>query len=133
MSFNFEIAADQSVEDAFEMSDLLVSVSAPTTERQPELLFNHVMSSVVVNIISDESFDDAVLTLQAINNATCNLSAQTYTATGSSTTIAAAKNAELGLKAIVAPQTIAANTPFATLTVGGRSYEWTTLEDMAFR
>ncbi len=132
MSFDFEAAVDQSVDDAYEMSDLLVSKSEPTTERQPELLFNHVMSNVVINIISSESFDDATMTLQAINTATCNLSAETYVAKGSSTTITAAVNSGVGLKAIVAPQTIAANTTFATLTVNGKVYTWTTLEEMTF-
>lgn len=114
------------------MSDLLVSIIDSTQERQPELIFDHVMSNVVVNIISIDSFDGAELTLNALNNAICNLSTQSYISKGSTTTINAATVDGLGLKAIVAPQSIAANTVFATLTVGERVYNWTLLDTLTF-
>ncbi|MFR9649991.1 MAG: fimbrillin family protein [Rikenellaceae bacterium] len=132
MSFNFEVIADQRVDDAYEKSDLLVAVSGVTSDRQPELIFDHVMSNVVISIISDDGYEDATLTLNALNNATCNLSTQTYTATGSTTTITAMKDVDTKYKSIIVPQEISANTLFATLTVGENVYEWTTLEAMAF-
>ncbi|MFI3323862.1 MAG: fimbrillin family protein [Rikenellaceae bacterium] len=132
MSFNFEIAADQSIDDTYEMSDLLVAVSSPTTERQPGLTFDHVMSNIVISVIPSDDCEGAILTLNAQNNATCNLSTQTYTATGNSTTITSIQDVDTKYKSIIAPQEVSANTLFATLTVGDQVYEWTTLEAMTF-
>lgn len=131
MEFDFEIATDQRVSDGYEMSDLLTSTTSPTTERQPELQFYHRMSNIIINIISDDDFSDAVLTFNALNNVECNLNESTFESTGSSTTIYATTNGSTGFKAILAPQTIDANTEFATLTIGDNVYTWTLIEEFA--
>lgn len=67
-----------------------------------------------------------------MNNAECNLSDSTFEGKGDNTTIYAATNSIIGFQAIIAPQTIATNTTFATLTIGGEVYTWTTLEELSF-
>ncbi len=132
MSFDFEVIADQSIEDAYELSDLLTSSTQPTTVLQPELSFYHRMSSIVINIISDDDFSDATLSFNALNNVACDLSESTFEAQGNKTTIIAASNSNIGFKAILAPQTIDINSEFATLTIADKVYTWTLLEDLTF-
>ncbi len=132
MSFDFEVATDQRVDDAYEMSDLLTSKTSPTTERQPELSFYHRMSSIIINIISDDDFSEATLSFVALNSVECDLNESTFESKGSTATIYAATNSNTGFKAILAPQVIAANEEFATLTIGDKVYTWTLLEDLTF-
>lgn len=130
MSFDFEVAADQRDNNTYEMCDLLTSSISSTQERQPQLSFYHRMSSVVINVISDDDFSSAVLTFNAKTTTECNLSDATFSATGSATTIYAADNSNIGFKAIVAPQTIDANSEFAVLTIEDKVYTWTLIEDL---
>ncbi len=135
VEFNFSVATDQSQGDNYEMSDLLTSQSEATNERQPTLSFYHRMSNVVVNIISDKSFEGATLSFNAVAEAECNLADATFVANEDAerSNIKAALNSDIGFKAIITPQTAAANQDFATLTVGNEVYVWNPIENIEFK
>ncbi len=122
-SFSFSILADQSSGDNYEMSDLLIANASATSSICPELEFYHKMANVVINITTSGKSGGA-MEIEAKNTATCDVVGGTYVASGSDVTITPAASGSAGYTAIVAPQTIAANSLIATYVVGGITYTW---------
>lgn len=129
-TFSFEVYTDQSVDDNYEMSDLLVSVMDATHDLSPTLAFNHVMSSIIINF-TDTSLAGGVMTLHAVGGIEADLDAETYTATGSVEDITMALSGTT-YKVIFAPQSISAGDVLATYEVNGKSYEWVVGSDWSF-
>lgn len=131
--FSFEVAKDQNEGANYAESDLMTSYVAATNAPTPNLEFDHLLSNVIVNIVSsDVDLDDAVATLNAKVAADCNIKTGAVTASGDDATINMAKKSEQAFAAIVVPQIIAANTALATVTVGGEPYELVLDEETVF-
>lgn len=130
-SFNFEIKADQTVSDNYEMSDLLTSKIEPTNESCPKLSFNHRMSNIIINITS-AGVSGGDISIRSKNQVTCDVSGGIFTASGESVTITPVVNGNSGFKAIIAPQTITSGTVFATYIVDNMTYTWKPQTDLVF-
>ncbi len=128
-SFTFELLADQSSGDNFEMSDLLIATQDATSELCPTLTFSHTLSNLVVNI-SDTSLAGGVLKVFAASEALIDVDSKSYTASGSTAEFTAAANGDASYKLIMAPQTISAGDVIATYTVDGMTYRWVATFDL---
>ncbi len=119
-SLDFYALADQSADGAFEASDMLFA-SITSSDSVPKLEFNHTMSSIVVNVVSDEEGS-------AIFNAKVGLrygvTSGSTSALGNSVAITPASNGTASYKLILAPQTVASGSTLATYTVGSLTYDW---------
>ena len=148
-AYPFEIAKDQSRDaengklGGYEASDFLwakASEISPTASKIV-LTFNHIMAGVNVTIVEGEGFTDgefsgldkSVLVTNTKRQTTIDFSTGTVTAVGdmpATGTIPYKKGDDF--RAIVAPQTVAANTPLFTLTVGGLPYVFSKSEDFEY-
>lgn len=123
-SFSFSALERQDTGDNFEMSDLLASVTAPTSDNCPTLDFNHMMTSIVMEITTP-GYEDGELIIYADATATVEVSAgKCYASSNNSTKIYAYNSGDGSFKAILAPQTIAAGTLTAVYSIDGETYEW---------
>ncbi len=129
-SFNFAVEADQSADDNFEMSDLLVASQDATSELCPTLVFDHVMSSIVIDVPSTVANGEMKFFLAG--EAIIDVANESYTASDEATEIVAAANGDASYKVIFAPQTIPAGSVVATYVANGKSYTWTVSSSFTF-
>ncbi len=122
-NFTFEVLADQSSAENYEMSDLLISTQEQTSDSSPALVFNHVLSGIVINITNSE-LEGGELKIFANNETTIDLSNQTYTATESSAELTPLQIGDMSYKVVVAPQTIKAGAAVASYSIDGKIYTW---------
>lgn len=152
-TYPFELAKDQSKDaengylGGYEASDFLWAKAdgdgegiSPTASKII-LTFNHIMAGVSVTLIEGEGFEPgefAALKKSALVTNTkrqtmVNLSTGKVTAIGETPTtgtIPYKKGEEF--RAIVAPQTVTANTPLFRLTVDGMPYSFSKAEDITY-
>lgn len=145
----FEIAKDQSRDaenghlGGYEASDFLWARAAgiSPTSSKVVLQFHHMMAGVRVTVAEGEGFaegefatlDKAVLVTNTKRQTTINFGTGEVTAVGdvpTTGTIPYKKGDEF--RAIVAPQTVAANTPLFSLTVDGLPYVFTKSEGFEY-
>lgn len=127
---SFTVESDQGSGSNYTLSDLMLGYAASTSNTTPQLTFNHLLSRIVVNIISsDVELVDVVATLQAATTVEYNLTELTATSSQVAT-LNMASNGESSYKAIVAPHTVAANELFGEVWVNGISYELTYESDI---
>ncbi len=120
--FNFAIYTDQSIAANYTASDMLVSKVEQSAQIKPTMLFYHTMSIINVTL-EGVSADDSAVALYAKNNATVNITAESYQATGEVATFTPSMNSA-GFSVIVAPQLLSPS-DLATLTIGDDTYTWT--------
>lgn len=116
----FSAQTNQAADGAYEASDMLYA-SIASSDAIPQLSFYHKMSSIVVNIVSDDS---GSVVFNAKVGLSCDVKSGSTSATGSSVEITPASNGTASYKVIIAPQTVASGTTFATYTVGSLTYDW---------
>ncbi len=138
-SFSFEIPTDQNSSDGYEKGDLLVAKIADSSSTNPTLQFSHTMSNleVTISIVKDGEPLSGVtvskISFMALNNASCNIASSSYLGTGSSAEITPAQvTANTKYSMILSPQTIAASTVFASITIGETTYTWSPSSDIEF-
>ncbi len=123
-SFWFAPALDQSADDNYEMSDLLLAKTSYTSDNCPLLDFYHVMTSIVVDIKTPGK-EGGVMTFYGFGDVWVDV--DKFSTSSASTTqngYIAADNGTGSYKVILAPQTVAAGTLMASYSVGGTTYEW---------
>lgn len=130
--FAFEIKSDQSADDNYELSDLLVAEVEATSEICPKLAFDHKFVNIVLNITTSGK-NGGSMTMVAKNNVSCTISTNSYTATGESATITPATYGTTGFTVILAPQTIAKGSTIATYVYEGISYSWVASSDITLQ
>ncbi len=117
---DFSITADQSVDNAYTLSDLMRSCLSETSGNSPSLVFSHLLSNVVVNLSSDDvNLADAKVEFSSATDINFNIETGNYTTSGEATQITAADNGTNCFKAIVLPQTIDSGELFAKVSVDG--------------
>lgn len=147
--YPFEVQRDQSKEAAngalatYEASDFLwakASDITPTASVIP-LQFRHKMAGVVVRLAEGTGFADgefaalnkAVLVTNTIRTAKINLSSGVVTPTGEVPTTGIVPVVSNGdFRAVVVPQSVAANTPLFMITVDGLPYTFRKNEAMEY-
>ncbi|MDR0962453.1 MAG: fimbrillin family protein [Mediterranea sp.] len=148
-NYTFEVKKDQSKTaaygqmGAYEASDFLwgKTADAAPTDQVIRLSFKHRMSTVRVTFQKGDGFGDeewtladkAVLVMGTKRQAIIDLTSGDVTATGdvAPTGIIPARSNE-DFRAIVVPQTVAAETPILSLTVAGTSYSFKRSEATTF-
>ena len=138
-AYSFEVQKDQSKSaeegklGGYEASDFLwgKAENIAPTDQVIKLSFRHMMASARVTLTEGEGFADrewaslekSVLLLNTKRESTINLATGEVTATGSvpSTGTIPYQQGE-DFRAIIVPQTVSANTPLVSITVGGTPY-----------
>ncbi len=123
---NFSVKEDQSIDNNYTLSDLLSSSVEATESTTPQLVFNHLLSKLVINIDSSSATtEDAVATLNAMTDIEYDLESAEYTTSGDVKTITMASDSDTSYKALLVPQVIEANSIFGSVVFGGTTYEFT--------
>lgn len=120
-SLDFYAQTDQSVDGAFEASDLLFA-TITSSDRTPELSFYHKMSSIVVNITGETGGSP---TFNAKVGMKYTFANDSTSALGDTTEVTPADNGTDSFKVILAPQSVALGTKLATCIVDNLTYELT--------
>ncbi len=128
-SFTFDIAKDQTSYADYTTSDLMVSQTTLTDESEPELTFNHMLSSIVVSVSSNTTIYSSSVAINSMLSVSCDLNASTFVGTGATSTIVAYGDATSSM-AIVAPQSVAAGTEFIVVTINDVDYSVVLNEDI---
>ena len=133
---------DQSTDDGYKGSEFLWGkregvLPSPETVN---VTVNHVMSNVFVYIKPGKGFTDEMLTAAAVNvkivnvktDATVNLATGVVTAAGAAKTVT--PHDETGYyRALIVPQTVAANTALIIVTVNDVQYTYTPTENVELK
>ena len=144
----FQVQADQSIEAkgtslcTYEQSDLLWGKAtnvAPTAE-VINLSMHHRMSSLRIELVEGSNFSNGefaqkektVVVKNTKRSATVDLSTGTVTASGSITSSITPYRNGNQYRAIVVPQTIAANTTILDINIGGQLYSFKKAEAVEF-
>ncbi len=123
--FSFSVNADQSTHESYTKSDMMLASVEATSEQTPNLVFTHSLSRIVVNFKeSDESLEGAKLSISALGEVDCDLTAETIVAKGDAYEITACEIEEGQYKVVIAPQTLAASSNIFTISVGENDYSW---------
>ncbi|MFI3287482.1 MAG: fimbrillin family protein [Rikenellaceae bacterium] len=123
-SLSFSVLTAQNEGDNYEQSDLLSSLVAATNEATPKLTFDHLLSEVVINVVSsDVDLTGAVATLEAKIGVDANILTDEFVATGDVATTTMAEEGDDSFAAIVVPQTIAQGVMFININAAGSDYE----------
>lgn len=122
---SFSVKTDQNSGDNYTLSDLMLSSVEATTASTPQLTFDHILTKVIVNIVSsDVDVTNAQATLNALTTVNYNLSTLTSTTSGSASEITMASNGTNSYKAIIVPQAISSNVTLGSISVGSTNYEY---------
>lgn len=127
----FAVQTDQTSEVNYLASDLLVgtpadgnpvTAAAGETSREVNMLFNHQLAKVTLELSADDSYDltgSTVRILNTLTGCTFNIQKGTVAATGRKAAITAARykssQTRYACSAIVVPQTVAAGTQFVAI------------------
>lgn len=121
---SFSVETDQSVGANYTLSDLMISYASQTSSQTPTLVFDHFMSKIVINLTSEGvEMVDVSVSLNAVAGVKYCLETLSSEVIGEATTITMCGNGVNSYKAILAPQTVSANTTFGVISVDGVDYE----------
>lgn len=133
-TFSFQVKEDQSLNGNYTKSDLMTAFAASTAEAVPNLIFNHRLSSVVVNLTFEQIPPGTTrLGFTSVLDVKADISAGTFAkGEGNVLTIWAADNGANSYKAVLPPQTVASGKEFIVIkTTEGNSYTYALLADVA--
>ncbi len=126
--FQFTVADDQSVEGAYEASDLLAAISEPTQSLTPELKFDHKMAAIEISVVGGEASQVEVF---AKKSAACYYDTDKYLLDDQESASAiVAQNNESSFRVVVVPQSIAASETFVKVVIDGVDYKWVLSSDV---
>ncbi len=125
----FSISANQGG-DNYVASDLMSSSIAATPQSSPMMSFDHLLSSVVVNITSDNALVGIDASVLSPKSVAFDIANKAVVESGDMSTITMNANGEGSFKAIVAPQSFAEGDVVATVTIAGITYNVPALEDV---
>lgn len=130
----FSVQTDQSTFEGYKASDLRTAYIAPTSNNSLTFQFFHSLCQVCVNIVSDKvKASDVRLELDLKSQANVNVTADTYPATGRSTTIKMYyDNSTRCHFAIVPPQTMSKTEPFMYIIYNSIEYVVEFTDDTQF-
>lgn len=125
-TFTFKVNNDQSLSNSYTQSDLMTASTSATSELIPNLIFNHRLSNIILNITFEQAPTNTVsVSFKNITSSTSvDLNSNTFSGTGNTdANITAATNGTNSFKAILPPQSIASGTQFCTIKVGSIEYK----------
>lgn len=129
-AFPFTVAADQSAEDAYKASDLMVgcALNMAPTESAITIAVSHVMSRIIIDLEAGNGFTEESLAAAAVSvkingvkcSSTVNLTTGAVTPTGNTAAVIPLL-AGAAYKALIVPQTVTGGN-LITVTVDGRDF-----------
>lgn len=151
-AYNFEVQKDQSTAEkegrlsGYEASDFLwgKAENVTPTESKIKIQLNHMMAGVQVVLKEGDGFDVAgdwdlldkkVLVTNTTRKASIDLSTGIVTPIGGpqATGIVMCPQSDASFRAIVVPQTVEAQSPLFSITVGGTSYDFIVSESFTYK
>ena len=151
-AYNFEVQKDQSTAEkegrlsGYEASDFLwgKAENITPTESKIKIQLNHMMAGVQVVLKEGDGFDVAgdwelldkkVLVTNTTRKASIDLSTGIVTPIGGpqATGIVMCPQSDASFRAIVVPQTVEAQSPLFSITVGGTSYDFIVSESFTYK
>lgn len=134
-SFSFAVKTDQSTGINYTASDLMVAETVATTELKPELIFNHRLSNILLEVKYEEkpAGTEELYFNNVKVNATVNLTNNTFTSTGTTTNVKASPYGTNLFRVVLPPQSVAKGAGLITLKVGGKTYQYNAHEDLTWR
>lgn len=118
--FTFAIPTDQSVAENFAAADLLTASTQSSSSTTPELIFNHKLVQLDINLtLPTSSTEITDLLLCALTSVECDLNEDTYVGAGALNVVAPLKNSSASYSAIIAPQQYAAGDLLISMVVDG--------------
>lgn len=129
--FTFTVNSDQYTGDTYTKSDLMVAETSATTELKPQLTFNHKLSNILLEIQYEEkpAGTEKLYFNNVKTKTNVNLTKDTYTATGTTTTVRASSYGTNLYRIVLPPQTMEKGTQIITLEIGGKTYKYVAGED----
>ncbi len=129
--FTFTVNSDQYNGDTYTKSDLMVAETSATTELKPQLTFNHKLSNILLEIQYEEkpAGTEKLYFNNVKTKTNVNLTKDTYTATGTTTTVRASSYGTNLYRIVLPPQTMEKGTQIITLEIGGKTYKYVAGED----
>ncbi len=119
----FSVLKDQAEGTNYTQSDLMYSYTGETSESTPTLTFDHLLSSIIVDISSEDvmlvNIDPC---LEAATDLTYNVFTGESTASETKSTVTMASNGTNSYKAIIIPQTYNAGDTIGCIYVDGVDY-----------
>ena len=132
--FSFAVKTDQRSHSNYTASDLMTASATGYRNETVDLIFNHRMAKIVINIVADSMpTGEQTLTFRNVKYiADVNLNSNTYFATNATANVTAASNGTNSFKAILPPQSIGKGNIFAEITIGERVFNWELNRDLIF-
>ncbi len=121
-SVEFTVKEDQSVGENYTNSDMMVSRIASTSETTPSLSFSRLMVDVVININGSGTLDCNPTLIGVETGVKYNFATETTTLLSNQSDVVMASEGST-YKAIIAPQAIAKEAIFATISISGVEHE----------
>lgn len=123
--FKFEVETDQTTEENYTESDLLVASIDATSDMQPTLQFQHKLSNLLFTF---KLKDGAAATVSEIfvsakTTVNCDITGDEFTAEGDAEFIEVATASNGGGKVILAPQSFSVEDDFVSFLYDGEVYE----------
>lgn len=130
--FTFAAQTDQSTHAGYTQSDLMTASNTGRDEEVVNLVFNHHLSKVVLNISSTNlpAGTPSVTFKNVFNEVEADLAKNTFKSIGLSTDIKASPNGSNSFKVIVAPQAIKKGSVLAEIAIGKNTYKWEVEKDL---
>ncbi|MFI3286957.1 MAG: fimbrillin family protein [Rikenellaceae bacterium] len=130
---SFSVLSAQDQEENYTLSDLMVSEISITNNTTPELVFDHLLSKIIINIEeSDVSTSNAVITLNAKQGVEYDIFSKKLTTSAEIGTTTLKSESENTFKAIVAPQEFSTSSSFVSITLDGIPFEIVLDENKTF-
>lgn len=130
--FYFAVNQDQSTHEAYTESDLMTASNTGRDQDVVDLVFNHNLTKVIINLSSDNlpAGQQSVVFRDVYHEVKADLSSNTYKYTGNTADIIASPNGTNSFKVILPPQTIERGDLFVEITIGGNRYAWEVESDL---
>ncbi len=120
----FSVYTNQSSGTNYTLSDLMFGYSALTSDESPRLIFDHMLTKIIMNVTSsDIDMTGSSVTLTALTEAECDFNEFSTSAIGSTQTITMASNGTDSYKAIIIPQLIDTSASFGVISTTSGDYE----------
>ncbi len=126
---NFSINTNQSGTN-YTKSDLMSSSISATPQSSPSFTFNHLLSSIVVNISSESTLVGVDASVQSAASVEYDIVNNSVVSSGDIVAVTMNENGAYSYKAIVVPQTYNAGDIVATITIADTPYEVATPTDI---
>lgn len=130
--FTFSVNKDQTSHSAYTKSDLMTASNSARDQEVVDLVFNHNLTKVVINLNSTNlpAGTQSITFKNVYHKVSANLSSNTFKSTGSRTDVKASSNGTNSFKVILPPQTITKGDLFAEINIGGSKYIWEVERDL---